>query len=736
VAFAGPVPAVLSRNDSLLLAAATNDVPLAQRLLAHGAAVNYQYADTLSSRDFPSHLALPNWEQVPIGDAALHVAVARGHLAMTDFLLRHGADPRRPGYSGKPLDQAIGYVPNQVAMVQRLLATGLPLDSLLADPGALVAVIQYNAAMRNLQARYAPGSAAALADGRRSRRNQMGPRHRYRPTLYPLRPDSVNLRLLELLLRAGARTDSTAGTLPLHAAILAPEPVLLRYLLTHGASVEARDNYGQTALHLAVQRRDTALVELLLGQGARPNTPDAAGYTPVHLATAAGSPRLLATLLRAGGDVSSRTSCRPDCYAMHEGPRGRDGWYSTPLHLAAEMGNLAVTELLLAAGAAVNARGDDLETPLLLAVGYRPADAAMYLPRSKAAGLATQAEGYAVVRRLLAAGANPSLADGTGRTPLHYAVERNDTLLVGLLLRHGALPNLLDNQGMTPLVRVSSAAVLRQLLAAGAQFGDMASTVLFNPQVAPAVAAAALAGGADLLEISSDCETPLHLIAVDTDSNLETVLVYLAHGARLELTDVGENTPLARAATGRLALVHLLLDAGADPNGAPGASPLAHAAAAGNEAVLRELLACGARLNAPDHAEGALLAALRSGIGSPAVVQLLLAAGADPNLPDEEGNTALHRCVAGLHEFSPPDNDGWQDPTPTQVQAAASATAAVEARFLVVARLLLAHGARLDSRNTAGQSVLDALHATKVPAARQLLAELEKPEKSVRERIH
>lgn len=742
--FPDPPPYVFTRQDSLLLAAATDDVPLAQRLLAHGAEANrpYRNPDTLSY--LKTTLTLPDWSQVNEGENALDLAVQGGSLAMTDLLLRHGADPQRPTpQQPTVLCRALYYVPNQAALLKRLLATGLNPDSARCWKTALSLVIDYNTDMHRLREQYHRLAAPGTVRPRRSRYYQR-PARRLEPPLHPLRSDSLNLRLLQLLTAAGARPT----WFDLHQAIRSHEPVLARYLLTHGVGIEAREpGSGRTALHLAVQLQDSNVLPLLLAQGAGLNATDQQGLTPLHLAAAQPSPRLAVRLLAAGAAVNGypQVAQCPDC------PDGRG---STPLHEAVRTGNPAIVRLLLAAGASLNACDAGQQTPLHLAVstyaqlyGYSdtnndwsspaPTGQEQVLPaeqeRAQRAAARTRADD--VLRLLLAAGASPNVTDLTGNTPLVTAVANSDTLRVGLLLRAGANPNALDQRGYPPLQGVAAVAVLRQMRAAGGQFGLSATAVLLNTtwreQPVPlAIAAAALADGGDLCETSTDGNTALHLAVADPHSSIGTVALYLAHGAPLEARNDAGWTPLVAAVLGqRPALVQLLLDAGARPDCDPGA--LTTATRLGSEALVQLLLRYGAPVNQPDRLTGdlPLPAAVQSGIGAPAIVGRLLAAGANPNVADSAGYSPLHRLIRqrqiAIQQAAAQQGD-WNGLSPTELQAQEQAATWAEARLLATARLLLTHGAHPDSHNLAGESVLDTLRVTDTPACRQLLAEVEK----------
>ena len=50
---------------------------------------------------------------------------------------------------------------------------------------------------------------------------------------------------------------------PLHLSILTCQPILVEFLIFHGASVNTRDRNGQTALHLASKNADSECVKAI-----------------------------------------------------------------------------------------------------------------------------------------------------------------------------------------------------------------------------------------------------------------------------------------------------------------------------------------------------------------------------------------------------------------------------------------------------------------------------------------
>lgn len=109
----------------------------------------------------------------------------------------------------------------------------------------------------------------------------------------------------------------------------------------------------------------------------------------------------------------------------------------TLLHDAAASGNLRFVQLLLTRGSDPNEQTAGRHTPLYCV-----------------ANECRSPEGPAVVRALVAAGADVNAADGVKHcTPLHMAARRGNVEVAMALLDAGANPNARDTQGVTPLRR-------------------------------------------------------------------------------------------------------------------------------------------------------------------------------------------------------------------------------------------------------------------------------------------
>lgn len=193
-------------------------------------------------------------------------------------------------------------------------------------------------------------------------------------------------------------------------------------------------------LSAAIQQRDAARVGAILAA-----QPDLAGTRP-----ATGPSALLLACYVGGGEIAElvRRRTAPDaCEAaalgdaaalarlLDEHParasaRSGDGW--TPLHLAGFFGRRAAAELLLARGASLTAisGGAEKNTPLHAALAGR-CDAA-------------------IVRAMVAHGADVNANGANGYTPLHVAASRGDDELVRFLVESGARTGATMDDGKTP----------------------------------------------------------------------------------------------------------------------------------------------------------------------------------------------------------------------------------------------------------------------------------------------
>lgn len=357
-------------------------------------------------------------------------------------------------------------------------------------------------------------------------------------------------------------------------------------LLRAGAEVKAANEYGATALYAAAANADPAMTVRLLAAGADPNAALLSGETPLMEAARRGNVATVRVLLSNKADPNAK-----------EANGGQ-----TALMWAASEGHAGVMEELLHRNADVHARTKGGFTALMFA--------------------AQQGDGESV-RVLLNARANPNDAvPRTGLTPLLIASAMGRLEAVALLLEAGANPNALDangfaalhravrgeaDRGVDPVLRAGAAAIVKALLAHGADPN------LRLRQQKPTLAAnyLSLAGA-----------TPLALAA--EVNNIDAVRALVNGGADVHIPTAHNTTAL-------------MLAAGAGTEASRPRAPEERATAV---ETARFLVDRGANVNAVgEFGWTAVHAAAFQGLND--VIELLAAKGAKLDVKDSFGQTPL-----------------------------------------------------------------------------------------------
>jgi ankyrin repeat protein len=336
---------------------------------------------------------------------------------------------------------------------------------------------------------------------------------------------STSLKVVQLLLESGADIHSRddKGKTPLHMVLCFQDDEdeteareITRLLLERGANVNAQDNDGATLLLLAAYEGYYEISRILLMHGAEPNAKNNDGETALHRSLAHPNPDirnvaydLVPILLEHGAkpNVANKEGKTPLHLTFELEPKGC-GYYDVE---DAEVFTARLVLLLLEHDANVNVQDKDKKIPLLLTIELMM---------------------YDITRVLLARGADPTVKNDGGKTPLHLLLEGDfsdeDDIpdLARLLLDRGADVNTQDKNHATPL-----------LLAAEWHMDDIAR-ILLERRADPNVK-------------NIQGKTPLHLLLernFNDSDDLNDVLVVerllLERGADVNAQDEDKTTPL------------------------------------------------------------------------------------------------------------------------------------------------------------------------------------------------
>ncbi|MBO4311717.1 MAG: ankyrin repeat domain-containing protein [Desulfovibrionaceae bacterium] len=335
---------------------------------------------------------------------------------------------------------------------------------------------------------------------------------------------------------------SSEGSCPLHMAAICGRLDIMKWLLDHGADINARDFTGYTpllsclwmaaqqALHsnpdagLPPERQSIiakmpplqdirAAILFLIQNGADGNVAGDRGLLAIHWAVLMQDEEIIWALLRSDGVSPSAV---PRAFETPPMARARDIDGNTPLILAAGIGNTAAIELLRHNGAIIDEANNVSQTALIAAALNKKAGAA---------------------ELLLRLGADISCKTQEGLTALHLAAHNDDADTLAILIQHHAELDAKDNEGWSALMlaaRDGRENALRMLCESGA---DTES---------------ALPSG----------QTPLQAAAANNHPGCVSIL--LRCGANIDHQDSTGATALSWAArNGHFAIVKALCEAGA-----------------------------------------------------------------------------------------------------------------------------------------------------------------------------
>ena len=435
---------------AMTLAAGMGMVAVMKVLFEAGADVN---PSVLLVGDSPQETNLP-----------LHEAVNYDHLNCVAWLLANGADANAPGTEGdsalveKCRRHLYGMYKDTLDIVHHLLKKG-------ADPS----MVDVKFGRTSLEWAVIAGDADIVSLLLQC--EEYSADHKslmlYLTTIYDTMEQKNDEYVDQLLCEEQVHQ---LGTLSKLLLIYIPADKgyerVVRKFLELGASLKAEDRWGMTALHLAAQEGHVAIVELLLAKEANINSGDGIeDVTPLMTAARAGNTDIVELLLRRGADIGAFSkACFYGCSALAQ---------------AIGQGHIATATLLLEKGANPNGKFRGSEHSTLFHhvarnhLKYDTYYQSTIPPPDRCFPVFGLSHNLlrSTIDILLKHGADQEARDNEGQTPLALAVRWENFEAVQLLLERRANLEAKDKNNLTPLglaVRTGNLKVVQWLLDKGA----------------------------------------------------------------------------------------------------------------------------------------------------------------------------------------------------------------------------------------------------------------------------
>ena len=380
--------------------------------------------------------------------------------------------------------------------------------------------------------------------------------NRYRITPLSLACTNGNAAIVAKLLGAGAKPNAATpdGETPLMTAARTGNAKVVTLLLASGADPNATETWrGQTALMWAAAEKNAAAAQVLIEGGADVGARSTGGMTPLLFAARTGDVDTVETLLAGGANVNetAEDGIRPraprqapdqgDANTTDAPPPVPPG--SSVLATAIANAQYDLAAWLVAQGADPNLDGPR-GTALHVLVRNRNCEFTALPCPAQTSTLSS----FGLAELLLAHGAevnarltqNPpkrgsydyNYMSMVGATPLFLATKASDTALMRLLLAHGADPAIGNEDNTTPLLVAAGIGYIEgQIDASEAQAFEAVDMLVTL--------------GEDVNTTNDSDETALHGAAYRGANRIALYLI--DHGAKLDIEDKQGRMPVTIA---------------------------------------------------------------------------------------------------------------------------------------------------------------------------------------------
>jgi ankyrin repeat protein len=411
----------------------------------------------------------------PDGTTALHWAVHNSDLDLVQRLIRAGAKVNvKNDYGSTPMSEAA--VLGRVDLIEALLKAGADVESPNADGQTALMIVARTSQVEAARLLLTRGAKVNAVEQWRGQTALMWAVAQKQPAMVAElvkagadvnARSTVNNWERQVTAEPRAIYRPAGGLTPLLYAAREGCVECARTLVDAGADLNLADPEGISPLLMSVINGRWDLAQYLIKKGANPNKWDLWGRAPLYAAVdlntipRGGRPdwpsldettslQVVEMLLGAGANPNAQLKLAPP-FRNIGNDRGLDGMLTTgatPLLRAAKALDAPAIAALLAAGADITLANSRGMTPIMVAAGLGSVDAdtrGFYLSED------TQQRSIDSLKLLIKAGGDINSKDSRGLTPLHEAARWGWNDVVRFLVENGADLDAKDNRGNTPV---------------------------------------------------------------------------------------------------------------------------------------------------------------------------------------------------------------------------------------------------------------------------------------------